>query len=131
MDATDLHQALAHAAAGACVCFEGWVRDHHQGRQVRGLTYQAYTELAEREGEAIMAEACAQFDLRAARAVHRVGDLAVGELAVWVGVSSDHRDAAFTACRWIIDALKARVPIWKHEHYVDGSALWQHPDGPR
>lgn len=131
LDAADLRRALEHDAAGACVCFEGWVRNHHQGRAVVGLSYQAYAALAIREGEAIVAEAHRQFEVRAVCAVHRVGDLQVGDLAVWVGVSSDHRDAAFAACRWIIDAIKQRVPIWKHERYVDGSALWQHPATPR
>ena len=61
--------------------------------------------------------------------LHRTGALAIGDLAVWVGVSADHRDAAFTACRWIIDEVKRRVPIWKNEHYADGESGWLHPDG--
>jgi molybdopterin synthase catalytic subunit len=60
-------------------------------------------------------------------AVHRVGELAVGELAVWVGVSAGHRDAAYAASRWVIDAIKADVPIWKRERYLDGDAAWLHP----
>jgi molybdopterin synthase catalytic subunit len=60
--------------------------------------------------------------------VHRTGALAIGEMAVWVGVSADHRDAAFAACRWIIDEVKRRVPIWKNEHYADGETGWLHPD---
>ena len=120
---------LDDAAAGACVSFEGWVRNHNDGRAVQRLDYQAYALLAETEGEAILAEAIARFNLRQARCVHRVGALAIGDLAVWSGVSADHRDAAFAACRWIIDEVKLRVPIWKNEHYIDGESGWLHPDG--
>ncbi|MEO5626823.1 MAG: molybdenum cofactor biosynthesis protein MoaE [Dokdonella sp.] len=121
--------ALDHVAAGACVNFEGWVRNHNQGRAVLRLDYQAYAVLAANEGEAILAEAIARFDVREARCIHRVGSLAIGDLAVWAGVSADHRDAAFAACRWIIDEVKRRVPIWKNEHYADGESGWLHPDG--
>ena len=107
--------------------FEGWVRDHNDARAVTRLDYQAYGPLAENEGAAILDEACSRFGLRAARCVHRVGALAIGEMAVWVGVSADHRDAAFAACRWIIDEVKRRVPIWKNEHYADGESGWLHP----
>ena len=120
--------ALDHAAAGACVSFEGWVRNHNNGRAVHRLDYQAYAVLAESEGEAILADAVAHFALREARCIHRVGSLAIGDLAVWVGVSADHRDAAFAASRWIIDEVKRRVPIWKNEHYADGESGWLHPD---
>ena len=120
--------ALGHASAGGYVSFEGWVRDHNDGRCVRRLDYQAYTPLAASEGEAILAQAHARFNIRAARCVHRVGSLAIGDLAVWAGVSADHRDAAFAACRWIIDEVKHRVPIWKNEHYASGESGWLHPD---
>jgi molybdopterin synthase catalytic subunit len=120
--------ALDHAAAGAYASFEGWVRDHNDGRSVRRLDYQAYPALALAEGETILAEAVARFRVREARCVHRVGRLAIGDLAVWVGVSADHRGDAFEACRWIIDEVKRRVPIWKNEHYADGESGWLHPD---
>ena len=84
--------------------------------------------LAESEGETILAEAIERFRVREARCIHRVGSLAIGDLAVWAGVSADHRDAAFAACRWIIDEVKRRVPIWKNEHYADGESGWLHPD---
>ena len=119
---------LDHAAAGACVGFEGWVRNHNDGRMVLRLDYQAYGALAESEGEAILAEAVERFDVREACCIHRVGALAIGDLAVWVGVSADHREPAFAACRWIIDEVKRRVPIWKNEHYADGESGWLHPD---
>ncbi|MFZ1797577.1 molybdenum cofactor biosynthesis protein MoaE [Dokdonella sp.] len=119
---------LEAAGAGACVIFEGWVRNHNQGRAVQRLDYQAYAPLASSEGEAILDAAVDRFKLRAAAAVHRSGSLVVGDMAVWVGVSADHRDAAFAACRWIIDEIKLRVPIWKNEHYIDGESGWLHPD---
>ena len=122
---------LMRDEAGAYASFEGWVRDHHGGRAVTGLRYESYALLAEREGEAIMAEALQRFAIVEARCVHRVGDLGVGELAVWVGVAAAHRDAAFAACRYIIDETKARVPIWKHERYAEGDAGWLHPEPPQ
>jgi molybdopterin synthase catalytic subunit len=127
IDAAALRIALEDPAAGGCVTFEGWVRNHNDARPVTRLDYQAYGPLAEDEGEAILEEARATYGLRAARCVHRTGALAIGEMAVWVGVSADHRDAAFAACRWIIDEVKRRVPIWKNEHYADGESGWLHP----
>lgn len=121
---------LMRDEAGAYASFEGWVRDHHGGRAVAGLRYESYALLAEREGEKILAEAMENFAIVEARCVHRVGELGVGELAVWVGVSAAHRDAAFAACRYIIDETKSRVPIWKHERYVEGDAGWLHPEPP-
>ena len=123
-----LRAGLLDARAGAHASFEGWVRNSNAGRPVVALTYEAYAVLAEREGEAILEQACARFAILDCACVHRVGRLALGELAVWVGVSAGHRDAAFAACRWIIDEVKSRVPIWKHEHYADGDAGWLHPD---
>lgn len=128
IDVAHERRALDHAAAGAYAGFEGWVRNHNEGRAVLRLDYQAYSPLAAREGEAILAEAAMRFAIREVRCVHRVGQLAIGDLAVWVGVSADHRDAAFAACRWIIDEVKLRVPIWKNEHYADGESGWLHPD---
>ncbi len=128
IDPAALSRALAHATAGACATFEGWVRDHNNGRTVQRLDYQAYAPLAQSEGDRILAEAKQKFTIVEARCVHRVGALAIGDLAVWVGVSAAHRGAAFDACRWIIDEVKKRVPIWKNEHYADGESGWLHPD---
>ena len=122
-----LRERVLSTRAGAYASFEGWVREVNAGRPVAALTYEAYHALAESEGETILAEAMQRFAIIDAVAVHRVGRLALGELAVWVGVSAGHRDAAFAACRWIIDEVKSRVPIWKHEHYADGDAGWLHP----
>jgi molybdopterin synthase catalytic subunit len=128
IDGIALSRALADAAAGACVTFEGWVRNRNDGRAVLRLDYQAYAPLAQAEGERILAEAARRFGIVAARCAHRTGSLAIGDLAVWVGVSAGHRDAAFAACRYIIDEVKQRVPIWKNEHYADGESGWLHPD---
>lgn len=127
-DIAPLRQRLLSSRAGAYASFEGWVRDHHGGRAVEGLHYEAYAALAETEGERIVQEALQRFEIVDAACVHRTGSLALGELAVWVGVSAGHRGPAFEACRWIIDEVKARVPIWKHERYVDGENQWRHPD---
>ena len=127
-DTAPLRERLLRDEAGACNMFEGWVRNHNEGRPVHGLRYESYVALAETEGERIMAEAVERFSLGEAVCVHRIGDLEIGDLAVWVGVSAGHRDMAFAACRWIIDEVKARVPIWKHERYADGDTGWLHPD---
>jgi molybdopterin synthase catalytic subunit len=127
-DIAPLRQALLHDRAGAFASFEGWIRDHNDGRAVRGLRYEAFRALAEREGARIVAEAVERHGAIDACCVHRIGELGIGELAVWVGACAAHRDAAFATCRAIIDEVKLRVPIWKHERYVDGDADWLHPE---
>lgn len=114
----------ASPRAGALVTFEGHVRNHNDGRAVVSLEYEAFEALALEEGNRILAEALQRFPVTAAACVHRVGKLAIGEIAVWIGVSAAHRSAAFSACEYIIDEVKARVPIWKKEHYADGNAEW-------
>ncbi len=126
-DTAALRGRLLDHRAGAFAAFEGWVRDHNEGKRVQGLHYEAYGALAEREGEAVLAEAVNRFAIVDAACVHRIGELALGEQAVWVGVAAAHRDAAFAACRWIIDEVKSRVPIWKHERYAEGDPTWLHP----
>jgi molybdopterin/thiamine biosynthesis adenylyltransferase/molybdopterin synthase catalytic subunit/rhodanese-related sulfurtransferase len=132
LDIPALSASLADRGAGALASFEGWVRDHNDGRQVDGLDYEVFKPLAQSEGELILDEAREKFQVTAIRAVHRHGMLAIGDCAVWVGVISPHRDEAFRACRYVIDEVKHRLPIWKKEHYRDGTAVWvncQHP-GP-
>ena len=119
-----LHARLADPACGGYACFEGWVRDTNDGQRVRQLEYEAFEALAVREGERIVAEAMSRFGVAHAACVHRLGDLAVGELAVLVGVSAPHRAEAFGACRYIIDEVKHRLPIWKKEHYLNGDSGW-------
>jgi len=119
-----LRAELVDPTCGAYATFEGWVRKCNDGEQVRGLTYEAFEPLAVREGERIVEEAVRDLGATHAACVHRVGDLAVGELAVWVGVSAPHRDEAFRACRYVIDEVKHRLPIWKKEHYLNGESGW-------
>ena len=115
---------LLDPRCGGFVTFEGWVRNRNDGQEVRQLEYQVYERLAIKEGERILVEAAERFPIEQAFCAHRAGALEIGDLAVWVAVSSVHRDAAFRACRYIIDEVKHRVPIWKKEHYVDGDSGW-------
>ena len=124
IDTGALRASLADVRAGALVTFEGWVRNHNEGREVRELEYEVYAPLAVSEGERIVAAVGRDIPIIAARAVHRAGRLGLGDCAVWVGVVSPHRDEAFRACRRIIDEIKVRLPIWKKEHYVDGDSGW-------
>ena len=124
IDANALREAFDDPASGAYTSFEGRVRDHNDGRSVLRLEYQAYAPLAVAEGERIVEEARTRFDVARLACVHRTGELAIGDIAVWVGAGAAHRDAAFAACRYVIDEVKARVPIWKKEHYTDGSSGW-------
>lgn len=127
-DTATLRADLLDARVGGYASFEGWVRDQNADRTVLGLRYEAYAALAESEGEAVIAEALSRFDIIDVHCVHRTGDLVIGELAVWVGVTAAHRDAAFAACRHVINEVKSRVPIWKHERYAQGEAGWLHPE---
>jgi molybdopterin synthase catalytic subunit len=115
---------LERSSAGACVTFEGWVRNHNEGESVQALEYEAHQAIAEKEGARIVAEAMTRFAVTAVHCEHRVGKLQIGDCAVWVGVSAAHRGAAFDACRYVIDEAKARVPIWKKEHYSSGVTGW-------
>jgi sulfur-carrier protein adenylyltransferase/sulfurtransferase len=124
LDTPALQNELRDITCGGFAAFEGWVRDHNEGHAVTRLEYEAFAELAEKEGARIVAEARTRFGVTRAACVHRVGSLALGEVAVWVGVSAAHRDEAFRACRFIIDEVKHRVPIWKKEHYVTGDSGW-------
>ena len=119
-----LRDDLIDAAAGAYASFEGWIRNVNDGHDVLRLEYEAYEPIAITEGQRVVEEALSRFSVLNARCVHRVGLLEIGECAVWVGVSSGHRDEAFKACRYIIDEVKVRLPIWKKEHYVNGNSGW-------
>ena len=115
-----LRAGLLHNAAGGYATFEGWIRNHNEGQDVLRLEYEAYAPLAITEGERVIEEALAKFPVLHAHCVHRSGLLEIGDCAVWVGVSAAHRDA----CRYIIDEVKIRLPIWKKEHYVNGDSGW-------
>lgn len=127
IDPHGLRQELERLDAGGFCSFEGWVRNHHLGRDVLRLEYEAYDKLANKQGASVIADALDRYEILEARAEHRIGRLEPGELAVWVGVCSVHRDQAFAACRFIIDEIKATVPIWKHEFYADGADEWVDP----
>lgn len=124
LDLAAMRAAMGDIRAGGFVCFEGWVRDSNEGRKVQRLEYEAFAPLAEKEGQRIIEEAMRVFTVFDIRCIHRVGALALGDLAVWVGVSAQHRGAAFDACRFVIDEVKSRVPIWKKEHYLEGDSGW-------
>ena len=124
LEPEQLRRELEDPACGGYVAFEGWVRNANEGRTVLRLEYEAFAPLALREGERILAHARERFGVAHVCCAHRVGSLAIGELAVWVGVSAAHRGEAFDACRYIIDEIKHRVPIWKKEHYLDGDSGW-------
>ncbi|MDH3266590.1 MAG: molybdenum cofactor biosynthesis protein MoaE [Gammaproteobacteria bacterium] len=124
IQAESLKRALANAGAGGFCSFEGWVRNENDGRSVERLEYEAYEPLVIAEGKKVFAEAQQHFPYLEARCVHRTGLLEIGDMAVWVGVASAHRDEAFKACRYIIDEIKLRLPIWKKEHYADGDSGW-------
>lgn len=119
-----LRDALADDAAGGYVGFEGWIRNHNEGEDVSRLEYEVYEPLAIKEGEKVIEEAMEKFPILHAACVHRSGMLEIGECAVWVGVSAAHRDEAFRACRYIIDQVKVRLPIWKKEYYANGDSGW-------
>lgn len=120
----DLILKLQNDKAGALVVFEGWVRDHNEGKKVSSLEYQVYEELARKEGQKILDEAKHKFNLHHIVSVHRYGHLKIGETAVWVGAIASHRDDAFKASRYVIDEIKLRLPVWKKEHYLNENPKW-------
>jgi molybdopterin synthase catalytic subunit len=119
----EVHQAVTSDEAGGIALFAGAVRDHDHDQSVTGLSYQAHPSAAD-EMRRVAEEVAEKYPAIAVAAVHRVGDLAVGDLAVVVAVSCAHRGDAFEACRMLIDELKATVPIWKHQRLGDGSSEW-------
>jgi molybdopterin/thiamine biosynthesis adenylyltransferase/molybdopterin synthase catalytic subunit/rhodanese-related sulfurtransferase len=114
-------------SSGAKAVFVGQVRDVNEGRPVLSLEYEAFDELAVKEGESILRQAKSLFPIEDAGCAHRTGHLKIGDSAIRVEVLSRHRKEAFEACRWIVDEVKSRVPIWKREHYVDGATEWVDP----
>jgi molybdopterin synthase catalytic subunit len=120
----EVRNVIADPAAGGEVLFIGTVRDNDGGNGVTGLSYSAHPS-AEAELRKVTESTVAKFpEVIAVAAVHRIGDLAIGDLAVVVGVSCAHRAEAFHACHALIDELKATVPIWKHQRFTDGSDEW-------
>jgi molybdopterin synthase catalytic subunit len=111
-------------ADGAIDLFLGVVRDHHEDAAVSGLHYEAYVGMAEQTLREIVAEAASQAGVGKVAAVHRIGELRVGEVSVAIAASAPHRAEAFAACRYVIEEIKKRLPVWKREHYVGGAEQW-------
>jgi len=124
IDPDILRRELFDPTAGAYIGFEGWIRNENEGYSVEKLEYEVYEPLAISEGEKVITEAVERFAILHTHCVHRTGMLEIGECAVWIGVSSEHRDEAFNACRYIIDQVKVRLPIWKKEYYTNGNSDW-------
>lgn len=130
IDDRRLKLALLNDQSGALATFEGWVRNHNNARPVTKLTYYGYEKLAINQGEKLITQAKQQFHIINAVAIHRIGDLAIGDMAVWIGVTAHHRYPAFDACRWLLDAIKADIPVWKQEFYADSEeSLWLSNNG--
>ena len=126
LDLAAVARAAVHETAGGLVTFVGYVRaTSDDGRAVSGLTYEAHPDLALAAMRLIGEEVSTRFGPLRIAIAHRTGALGIGDPAVAIAVAAPHRAAAFDACEFAIDALKARVPIWKKEHYVDGDATWR------
>ena len=117
-------ELVSHQAAGAVVGFVGMIRDHDGGRQVLRLEYSAHPS-AEQVIADVLAEIAAQSEgVRAIAASHRVGVLQIGEAALVAAVAADHRRAAFETCAQLVEAIKAQLPVWKHQFFADGTDEW-------
>jgi molybdopterin synthase catalytic subunit len=123
IDAVALLALVQSPERGGIACFLGTVRNHHGGREVLRLEYSAYAPMAEAECGRIVTEAESRWDVAVALR-HRVGELEIGDTAVAIAAASAHRDEAFLACRYIIEEVKRRVPIWKREVFADGTLEW-------
>ena len=123
IDAAAVAAAVAGPASGAIVTFVGTTRDHHDGRAVTQLEYEAFPEMALAELRKIGATATARWPIAAIAIVHRIGVVPIGDASVVIAVAAAHRAAAFAACQFAIDRLKEVVPIWKKEHFAGGT-VW-------
>ncbi|MDT8367632.1 MAG: molybdenum cofactor biosynthesis protein MoaE [Longimicrobiales bacterium] len=124
LDPADLLEAVADPAHGASLLFVGTVRDHADGRPVSGMRYEAYVAMAEHVLHEIAEEAASCLGRGAIAVTHRIGTLAIGETSVAIAVASPHRAPAWEAGRYVIEEIKRRLPVWKHEDYADGEASW-------
>ena len=127
IDLAALLREVGDSRNGATILFVGTVRDVNDGRSVMGMEYSAYRSMAERELGEIVREASDEFDTSDIVVEHRLGALELGEASVAIAVAHPHRGAAYDASRYVIEQLKRRVPIWKFEHYVDGTREWVDP----
>jgi len=129
IDVNAMNARAEHPECGAVLTFSGTVRNHHLGRKVVKLAYEAYDGMAKSEMEKVVAAALEQWpDVRKVQVVHRFGEMPVGASSIYITVSSPHRPAGFAALRFVIDQIKRDVPIWKKEFYEDGESDWLHPD---
>lgn len=125
IDTAALVSQAESSSSGALVIFEGRVRNHHQGKEVTALDYSAHPILAQPEGQKLVEETLQKFpEVERIAASHRTGQLGIGEIAVAIAVTSPHRPAAFAACDYLALQLKNRLPVWKHEHFADGTRDW-------
>ena len=131
IDTAALIGEVASVTNGATVLFVGTVRETNDGRDVSGMDYTAYRGMAERELADIVGEASSRFETSDVVVEHRLGTLGLGEASVAIAVGHPHRGKAYDASRYIIEELKKRVPIWKLEHYVDGTREWVAADGSK
>lgn len=129
IDSAALVERATSAAAGAVLLFLGVTRQLTDGRETRELTYEAYDSMALKELQVLAAEARERWNLVDCHIVHRLGLVPLGEASVAIVTASAHRRSAFESGEWLIDTLKERVPIWKQEHWADGSREWVHPAG--
>lgn len=129
IDVTRLVASASQPTAGAVVLFLGITRQFTEGRETAELAYDAYPDMARKELEKLEAEARDRWPLVECAIVHRLGVVPLGEPSVAIAVSTPHRDAAFAAGEWLIDELKAHVPVWKQERWADGRREWIHPQG--
>ena len=126
-DVIDPHAVLrlvGSPADGAVLLFLGTVREQNDGRAVSGMKYDAYRDMAEPVLQAIASEAAKRAGTERIAVVHRIGELEIGDVSVAIAVSSPHRAEAFDAARFVIEQIKERLPVWKHEHYVEGDSAW-------
>ncbi len=123
-----LHQELLNGmkTCGGVSIFEGQVRDHSHGKPVTALFYECYGTMALKVMEEIRQEALKKWKVERIIAAHRYGNIPLGQTAVWIGVAAAHLAEAFEACRFMIDEIKAKAPIWKKENFADGTHVWVH-----
>jgi len=124
IDVSDVLGRVGSEQDGAVLLFLGTVRDHAEGRPVRGMTYESYQEMAHDVLGGIAHEAAARLGTDRVAVVHRIGDLTIGDVSVGIAVSSPHRAEAYEASRFVIEEIKKRLPVWKREHYPNGEAAW-------
>ncbi len=130
IDVATLLAEVSASSSGATSLFLGTVREVNDGRAVEGIDYSAYEAMALREMEAIAREACERFDTPHVVMEHRIGYLALTDASIAIAVSHPRRAPAMDATRYVIEEVKKRVPIWKREHYVDGTREWVDPTRP-